>query len=149
MTSTELICAPTDLPVIVADYLADTDLMQQSLLALGKFFIAIPVKLAAWLGPELRTPDNSQPPRFIPSESGPWNGVVFVEQDDVRYWVLAKAQSRPRQQPATQGPDRYSPQHDERYGWPPEQYRGHYYPEEDQEPEYFARPWEQGPWGSR
>ena len=88
MASTELVIAETDLPIIIADVLTDTDVVQRSLSALGRFFIEVPLKLASWLGPELRTPGNSPPPRFIPGEAGPWNGVVFVEQDDPRYWVL-------------------------------------------------------------
>ena len=154
MTSAKLIWSPeddpcfvpTDLPTVVADFLAETNLVHRGLSAVCRFLAKIPVTVVSWLGPELKTPDNSEPPRFIPAEAGPWNGVVFIEQDDPRYWVLAKAQGRNQHQPPMNAQrERFQQSYGERYDWPPGTQRSPYGYEE-QEPDYFARPWEPGLW---
>ena len=136
----------TDLPVLLADWLADTDVLDRALAALGRFCTAVPLKLAAWLGSELRTPENSAPPRVVAAEPGPWNGLVFVEHDEPRFWVFAKAGGRSAREQVHPPVERFSPTYDERHGWPPGAQRGPAMWSEHEEPEWYGSPMEPRPW---
>ena len=138
-----------DLPVLAADALADSGILEAIFGGLSDLVVAIPARVVSWLGPELRTPDNSPAPRFIPAEQGPWNGVVFIEGDQPSYWVLARASAsrveQQRQRPVPPFADTRPPgawPHDPREpsysSWPYDDY-----------PHDPDRPWEHPPWDPR
>ncbi len=80
-----------DLPVLVADFIADTVFDTDAVLYVGQCLAALPVWLTSWLDSELRTPVNSAAPHVTISDPGPWNGVIFLTADDPSYWVLSKS----------------------------------------------------------
>ena len=140
------IAISADLPVIVADYLAETDVLVRPVVAFTRLVASIPLKLAAWLGPELRTPENSPPPRVIPAELGPWTGVIFVVNDEPRFWVFAKAAGRPSREPMPSPSAPFGPPYDGRYGGPPGSPGAPAVWPEDAEPEWYGPPLEPRPW---
>lgn len=93
-----------DLPVLVADFIAETFFDGDSVASVGQCLAALPVWLTSWLDSELRTPHNSAAPHVTVAEPGPWNGVIFLTADDPSYWVLSKSGGgvRGRQRPLPQ-----------------------------------------------
>ena len=135
-----------DFTVLIADYLASTNVLDRTVAALGKFCAAIPFKLAGWLGPALKTPDNSNAPRVIPGEPGPWTGVIFIEHDEPRYWVFAKASGPTTRRPIGPQPDRFGPSYDDRSGRPPGAFRAPTVWPEQEEPDWYGPPMEPTSW---
>jgi hypothetical protein len=80
-----------DIPVVVADYIADCGLLDSMVASITRVVTAIPERVTNWLGPELRTPDTSRPPDMTFNDPGPWNGIVFVEANEPTYWLLVRA----------------------------------------------------------
>jgi len=132
-----------DLPVLVADFVAEACLLDRALAVLWWHHTAVPLKVIAWLGPELRTPDNSPPPRFVPAEPGPWNGIIFLEHDEPRLWLLAKSgelarNTFPRAEP-------FAPMHEAPFGRGYAHQPMHVWPEQE-EPEWYGGPFQPPSW---
>jgi len=80
-----------DLPVLFADLIVDTGLLDRLCASLGGALKALPSRLAAWFGPELHTPANSPAPSVTFGDGALWNGVVFIEASEPAFWLVVKA----------------------------------------------------------
>ena len=79
-----------DAPEVLADYLWRTDLVTPIVKCIGGALVAGPLTLARWLALEVRTPDNSHPPRVVLTEPGRFSGVILVHRNEARVWAMTK-----------------------------------------------------------
>ena len=83
--------ATVDVPLLVAELIVDTGLLDALCGKVARVLRALPSRLAAWFGPDLHTPDNSAAPSVTFADGELWNGIVFVEASEPAFWLLVKA----------------------------------------------------------
>jgi hypothetical protein len=140
-TMTSIMAVELDLPVLVADTLVDSGVLDHVVSAIAKVLGALPARIVAWFGPELRTPQTTPAPMVSFAEPGPWNGAVFVEADTPTYWLLVKANAAKGARFHQSPPPFADPYGRPDRGWPAEPNVGW----EDSYP-YERPPGERDPW---
>lgn len=93
-----------DGPVMVADFIAKSGLLDLMLAEVGRVMVTLPLGLLRWLGEDLKTPLNSTPPKIYSAGGAATSGVVFIHDNEPFLWALVEVGGPNRPEPISPQP---------------------------------------------